>query len=330
MLASSLFAAGDKPGVLRAGAAIARESASASGVPPDWTIDRWLDRQGASAEARASFWHPLAVSIMNEKPGAASARVFVRSLREAFLSHRTSAALAIPTAGLSELLVDPAVSTIRARGGDVRFGFDVAGTIEEGGKAIGVRAKGGAVVDASSVILAVPSTNVADLLPVSHRTDVNLLKISSTAVSPILCIHLWYDHRVSPHAVLGVLGRSVQWVFRHARASGGGERLSLVISAAYEEAALTNEALVARGIEDCVAIFGEGARTPYHAVVLREKRATFSLAPEVEALRPDVRTPVQNLFLAGDWTATGLPATVEGAIRSGESAAACAVLTASQ
>jgi uncharacterized protein with NAD-binding domain and iron-sulfur cluster len=135
---------------------------------------------------------------------------------------------------------------------------------------------------------------------------------------------------VSPHAALGVLGKSVQWVFRHARANGGGERLSLVISAAYEEAALTNEALVARGIEDCVAIFGEGARTPYHAVVLREKRATFSLAPEVEALRPDVRTPVQNLFLAGDWTATGLPATVEGAIRSGESAAACAVLTASQ
>ena len=119
-------------------------------------------------------------------------------------------------------------------------------------------------------------------------------------------------------------------MFRHARANAGGERLSLVMSAAYEEAALTNEALAARGIGDCVAIFGECARSPYHAVVLREKRATFSLAPEVEALRPDVRTPVPNLFLAGDWTATGLPATVEGAIRSGESAAACVVLTGSQ
>jgi zeta-carotene desaturase len=330
VLASNLFAVGDKLGVLRAGAAIARESVSASGIPADWTIDGWLDRQGASAEARASFWHPLAVSIMNEKPGAASARVFVRSLREAFLSHRTGAALAIPRAGLSELLVHPAVSYIRARGGDVRFGVDVAETIEEGGKAVRVRSKGGAVVDASSVILAVPSTNVAGLLPVSRHTDFHLREISSTAVSPILCIHLWYDHRVSPHAVLGVLGRSVQWVFRHARANAGGERLSLVMSAAYEEAALTNEALAARGIGDCVAIFGECARSPYHAVVLREKRATFSLAPEVEALRPDVRTPVPNLFLAGDWTATGLPATVEGAIRSGESAAACVVLTGSQ
>ncbi len=330
VLVSNLFAAGDKPGVLRAGAAIARESVSASGVPPDWTIDRWLDRHGASAEARASFWHPLAISIMNEKPGAASARVFVRSLREAFLSHRTGAALAIPRAGLSELLVDPAVSYIRARGGDVRFGIDVAETIEEGGKAVRVRTKDGAVVDASSVILAVPSTHVARLLPASRHTDFHLREISSTAVSPILCIHLWYDHRVSPHAVLGVLGRSVQWVFRHARVNAAGERLSLVISAAYEETALTNEALVARGIEDCVGIFGESAQSPYHAVVIREKRATFSLSPEVEALRPDVRTPVPNLFLAGDWTATGLPATVEGAIRSGEAAAGCVARTVSQ
>ncbi|NTV40750.1 MAG: GNAT family N-acetyltransferase [Candidatus Moranbacteria bacterium] len=69
MLASTLFAAGDKPGVLRAGAAIARESASASGVPPDWTIDRRLDRHGASAEARASFWHPLAVCVDDEVVG---------------------------------------------------------------------------------------------------------------------------------------------------------------------------------------------------------------------------------------------------------------------
>ncbi len=330
VLASNLFALGDKPGVLRAGAAIARESASASGVPPDWTIDRWLDRHGASAEARASFWHPLAISIMNEKPGAASARVFVRSLREAFLSHRAGAALAIPRAGLSELLVDPAVSYIRARGGDVRFGVDVAETMEEGGKAARVRTKDGAAVDASSVILAVPSTNVARLLPASRHPDFHLREISSTAMSPILCIHLWYDHRVSPHAVLGVLGRSVQWVFRHARVNAGGERLSLVISAAYEDTALTNEALVARGIGDCVAIFGEGAQRPYHAVVIREKRATFSLSPEVEALRPGVRTPVSNLFLAGDWTATGLPATVEGAIRSGESAAGCVARTVSQ
>lgn len=330
VLASNLFAAGDKPGVLRAGAAIARESASASGVPPDWTVDRWLDRHGASAEARASFWHPLAVSIMNEKPGTASARVFVRSLREAFLSHRTGAALAVPTVGLSELLVDPAVSYIRARGGDIRFGVDVVETMEEGGKAARVRTKDGAVVDASSVILAVPSTNVADLLPASLHADVHLREISSSAVSPILCIHLWYDHRVSPHAVLGVLGRSVQWVFRHTRADGGGDRLSLVISAAHEDAGSTGETLVARGIEDCVAIFGERARSPYHAMAIREKRATFSLSPEVEALRPDVCTPVPNLFLAGDWTATGLPATVEGAIRSGETAAGRAARTLSQ
>jgi zeta-carotene desaturase len=281
-----------------------------------------------------SFWHPLAISIMNEKPEAASARVFVRSLREAFLSHRASAALAIPRVGLSELLVDPAVAFIRARGGDVRLGVDVAETTEGGGRVNGVRTRDGAVVDASSVILAVPPANAARLMPASCRAGVHLREVSSAAASPILCIHLWYAGAVSPHPVLGVLGRRVQWVFRHGRRNerGGmeGERLSLVISAAYEEAAWTNQGLVDSGVSDCVAIFGEAARSPFHAVVIREKRATVSLSPSVDALRPGVRTPVSNLFLAGDWTATGLPATVEGAIRSGESAAECVAWMGSQ
>jgi predicted NAD/FAD-dependent oxidoreductase len=201
-----------------------------------------------------------------------------------------------------------------------------------------VRTKDGVIVEASTVILAVPSAAVARLIPPSARAGLHLGAISSAAPSPILCIHLWYDRRVAPHPVVGVVGRRVQWVFRHARgggeaeASGGstgratigadaGERLALVISAAYEEAAWTNEALIASGVEDCVGVFGELARAPSHAVVIREKRATFSLSPSVEAMRPGARTPLANLFLSGDWTDTGLPATVEGAIRSGEAAA---------
>ncbi len=349
VLASDLFSAGDKLGMVRAGVAIARESAEASRVPGGWTIDRWLDRVGASPDSRMSFWHPLAISMMNEKPESASARVFVRSLREAFLLRRCGAALAVPRVGLSELLVDPAVSFIRAHGGDVRFGVDVKETLGgegahadglraparcAGGPVTGVRTQDGEVVDASSVILAVPSTAVERLMPDSCRARLHLPEMSSAAVSPILCIHLWYAHPVAPHPVVGVLGRRIHWVFRHERidpvrgARGGapgeagrGERLSLVISAAREEAGWTNEALIGAGVQDCVALFGEIARTPSHAVVIREKRATFSLSPSVESLRPGAQTPVSNLFLAGDWTATGLPATVEGAIRSGESAA---------
>jgi predicted NAD/FAD-dependent oxidoreductase len=258
---------------------------------------------------------------MNERPGAASARVFVRSLREAFLSDRASSSLAVPRAGLSALLVDPAISYIAARGGEVRLGVDVCGTVEKGGSVTGVRTRAGDVFDASSVVLAVPSGGVMGLLPASYADRFRLERISAAAVSPILCVHLWYNRNVSPHEVLGVLGRRVQWVFRHGRPEE--ERLSLVISAAHEESTWTNEQLIAAGVEDCTAIFGENARHPRHAVVIREKRATFSLTPEVEALRPGTRTSIPNMFLAGDWTATGLPATVEGAIRSGEAAAEC-------
>jgi zeta-carotene desaturase len=325
VMASDLFGIGDKFGVLRAGASLARACGTGAGVPGTWTVEQWLDRERASPEARTRFWHPLAVSIMNERPETASARVFLRSLREAFFSHPAGAALAVPRVGLSELLVNPAEAYIRARGGDVRVGADVAELLEGRSGVTGVRTRDGVVHGASSVILAGPSSAAARLMPSSCREGFHLRDISAAAASPILCIHLWYKHAVSPHAVLGVLGRKVQWVFRHARVhtagSAEGERLSLVISAGYEEAGLKNEALINAGIEDCVAIFGEVARRPYHAVVIREKRATFSLSPSVEAERPAAQTPVSNLFLAGDWTATGLPATVEGAIRSGEAAA---------
>lgn len=330
VLASGLFAGVDKLGVIRAGLAIVREPEDAGGVPPGWTIEQWLDSVGASAEARFSFWHPLAVSIMNEKPGGASARVFVRSLREAFLSSRESAALAVPKAGLSELLVDPAVAFIRSRGGVVRCGVDVAETIEQGGKAVGVRIRGGQIVEASGVILAVASLDIAPLVPASCREGAHLREISSAALSPILCVHLWYDRAVSPHAIVGVLGRKIQWVFRHSHSRGRGERLSLVVSAAHEEAGWNNDELIGAGVRDCTGVFGDAARVPYHSVVIREKRATFSLSPSVEALRPGAQTAVSNLLLAGDWTSTGLPATVEGAIRSGECAADLLLGAASQ
>jgi zeta-carotene desaturase len=319
VFASSLFAWPDRIGVARAGAALARGPADAGDVAPEWTVERWLESVRASNDARFSFWHPLAVSIMNERPEAASARVFVRSLREAFLSDRASAALAVPTTGLSELLVDPAVEFIRTHGGEVRCSIDAAETMEQEGRAVAVRTKDGEVVGASGIILSVGSGGVARLLPRSCRGEFHLREISGTPVSPILSIHLWYDRHVAPYDVVGVLGRTVQWVFRHAAADA--HRLSLVISAAHREAAWSNEKLVAAGVEDCTALFGEAARRPYHALVIREKRATLSLSPAVEAVRPGARTPVRGLFLAGDWTATGLPATVEGAIRSGETAA---------
>jgi uncharacterized protein with NAD-binding domain and iron-sulfur cluster len=120
---------------------------------------------------------------------------------------------------------------------------------------------------------------------------------------------------------LGIIGKRVQWVFNRrmiVRDGGKGGHLSAVISAARHFVGWTNERLVGAACEDLREVFGPVVGPPAHAVVIRERRATFSCTPEVDAARPGPGTPFRNLFLGGDWTATGLPATIEGAIVSGE------------
>jgi uncharacterized protein with NAD-binding domain and iron-sulfur cluster len=118
------------------------------------------------------------------------------------------------------------------------------------------------------------------------------------------------------HDLLGLLERRIHWIFRKERF------VSAVISAAYDVVDLSNEALVTLALEDLRSVYGEKVGEPYHTIVIREKRATIALHPGNEEKRPGARTSVANLFLAGDWTNTGLPATIEGAVQSGEKAAA--------
>ena len=123
---------------------------------------------------------------------------------------------------------------------------------------------------------------------------------------------------------VGVIGRRIQWLFNKRRLNnenGPGAHVSAVISAAHDFVGRTKEELVKIAVDDLRAVYPKLRETPTHAVVIREKAATYSSNPEVEALRPSQQTSVPNMFLAGDWTATGYPATIEGAILSGERAA---------
>jgi hypothetical protein len=144
---------------------------------------------------------------------------------------------------------------------------------------------------------------------------VNIEVMAPAAGSPIISIHLWFEHPFMDRDVLGLIGRRVHWIFRRER------HLSATISAAYALVGLSNEELVNITVEDLRTVFGGAVGLPVHAVVLREKRATFSATPENEGRRPGPVTAVKNLLLAGDWTDTGLPATIEGAIQSGQTCA---------
>lgn len=322
VLTSNLFPLPDKLRLLRAGLSI--QSASSDRSLANATIEQWLTALGQSAEVKQSFWEPLAIAIMNEHIANASAAVFVRALRRAFFARAMNAALVLARVGLSELFVENAIRFILDRGGDVRANADVSDIVWESGVARAVKLRNGASVPCAALILAVPHYRIEELLPIPCR-EISPA-VTTAASTPIVSIHLWFDAEFFRHEFVGLVGRRVQWVFNRTRIAGGerGNRashLSCVISAGREFVDMTNEQLIAIALEDLRSVYGATPREAVHAVVIREKRATFSCTPAVERVRPDHATGVPNLFLAGDWTNTGLPATIEGAIVSGENCA---------
>ena len=241
-------------------------------------------------------------------------RLFLDALRQAFLRHRHDAALVFPRVGLSRLFAEPAQAYVEQHGGEVRCNAGVVRVAVHEGRATEVVLKDGTLLPCPAVILSVPAERLPLLLPGAYETGFS--SMADAAASPIISIHLWMDHQWMDHQwmgreALGLIGRRIQWVFRRER------HLSLVISAAYEFVDLSNEELTAIAVEDLRSVFGKAVQDPSHAVVIRERKATFAVSPGNERTRPGPATGVANLFLAGDWTDTGLPATIEGAILSG-------------
>lgn len=328
ILRSDLFGVANRVRLLRAGLELLRAGVLSRPGVGSITVARWLAGAGQNRETARSFWEPLAIAIMNEHCSAASAEVFVRSLRKAFLDDWHSSAFAVPQVGLSRLFAEPAIAYIRDRGGRVVLGRGVERVLEDRGAAAGVRLDDGSEVEGRAVILALPPYRLREVLP-DHA---GLLSYVSGAeqilFSPILSVHLWFaEDFMGGEDIVGIIGRRLQWVFNRRSLSppsdGNSRKLAggyicAVISAAQEFIGMRSGDLVALALEDLRTVYGGGLPGPESSLVVREKRATFSPSPATEALRPGQRTPLPGLFLAGDWTATGYPATIEGAIVSAE------------
>jgi squalene-associated FAD-dependent desaturase len=314
----------DRCRMLYAGLVMPRSGSVKEKSLEDLTVEEWLDSCRQTAACKATFWEPLAVSIMNERIATASARTFVRAVREAFLGHWRNASLALPRVGLSELYVEGAREFIQRHGGTVLCSSDVTEVLFDGTAVTGVRLRDGSSVACDALVLSVPPARLPDLLPAPLRDQPEFSAMQSVPPSPIVSIHLWFEQDFMEQEFVGLLGRRVQWVFNKRKMMGASRRdghVSLVISAAHQFVGLSNEELIRIALEDLQSVYPFITAEPLRAVVIREKRATFSSTPAVERLRPSQRTSVPNLFLAGDWTDTGYPATIEGAVLSGERAA---------
>ncbi len=279
---------------------------------PATTVGDRIPPHGALYER---LLHPLLLAALNTDPQAASARLAAGLIRETLGKGGAACRPVVATGGLGGALVDPALAHLARRGIRCRFGASLKAVETAGSRATALLFAGERVPlgGQDSVVLAVPPRVAAALLPDLRVPD---------EFRAILNVHFRTEtDPPSVAAILGILGGTSEWLF----AFPG--RLSVTISAADRLMDCPREEL-ARTVWDEVAALTGGARPMPPWQVVRERRATIAATPEQEARRPSARTPLTNLALAGDWTDTGLPATIEGAVRSGERAAHLALARA--
>jgi hydroxysqualene dehydroxylase len=283
------------------------------------TVESWLIRNGQTPRIREMLWDPLALAALNQPPTRAAAPVFVRVLAEMFGRDPNGAAIALPAVPLTDMYAEPARAYIEARGGTVRTGAPASVRID-GDAVAGVEVEGDAW-SVPHVVSAVPWFSLGDLFVDTPPALADVLnRANAMAAAPIVTVNLWFDRPIIEERFIGLPGRTLQWAFAH------GLRMSLVSSGADAILRQTNIELVSTAHHELLDAMPDcRAAKLTHAMVVREPRATFSLAPG-QPSRPSTRTPIRGLVLAGDWIDTGLPATIESAIRSGHRAAdACTI-----
>lgn len=271
--------------------------------------DTVTDVVGVDGQLFRRFWEPMAVAVLNATAEEGAARLLWPVLRDTFGQGGHACRPLIAARGLSAAFVDPALAFLAARGGEVRFNDRLRAVAWQDGRAATLHFTDGDIaMDADdAVVVAVPPAVARELLP-----DVSVPEGSRAIVNG----HFRLPVAGKETSFLGLIGGLAQWVFVR------GDIASVTVSAA--------DAAVDRPSEDLAAeMWPEVARAldlgpiplPIHRIV-KEKRATFAQIPGNLRRRPGAKTAWPNVFLAGDWTATGLPATIEGAIRSGGTAAA--------
>jgi squalene-associated FAD-dependent desaturase len=250
---------------------------------------------------------PLLLAALNVDPPGGSAGLAGAVVRETLLAGGQACRPLIAREGLSAVLVEPAIKLLQGKGADIRFGQELRGFGSAADRVSELKFGEQAISLAPSdvVVLAVPPRPAASLLPG--------LKTPSK-FRAIVNAHFRFEPPKDLPPILGVVGGLVEWLFTFP------QRLSITISGADRLVDMPREELAQAIWRDICQAAGISAELPPWQIV-RERRATFEATPEQNALRPGAVTAFKNLFLAGDWTDTGLPATIEGSVRSGDRAA---------
>ncbi len=320
-LGAKMLSAPDKIAISRAMAVMSR------GLPEDSGEDflSWLRRHKQTEQAIERFWKTVLVSALNEDLDRISVRYATQVFRESFMKSAVAGRMGLPSIPLSDLYGN-AIEYIRTRGGEVLLRSSVT--------AIGPKQDRVGVLTGSGeqqfdfVVLAAAFQNVASLLPSDNSANPIKEQLAHFEPSSITGIHLWFDREITPlpHAVL--LDRTIQWMFHKSKFhedrenDGQGSYVELVVSASKSLVQKSREEILELATRELAEFFLAVREAKLvKATVIKEIYATYAILPGLDKYRPEAKTQWLQIFLAGDWTATGWPATMEGAVRSGYMAA---------
>lgn len=286
----------------------------------DLTVEEWLGKMNQSDRLKKCFWYPLAIAIMNESLDLASAEVFVRTMRIGVFDAKGPSNIVTPMRGLSDVFVNPAVTYISNHGGRIDCNKRVTEIIHDQRTVRGVLLHGDGEVAGDAFILTGQPVHMKTMYEAAglHFQD-------DASYVPIITCNIWFDKDVDIPPRTGMIDKKFHWVFKKdplfADSDGHGY-VSLVMSGAREHVNMDAEELMKLALEELRSCFPSlrDATVQYYRII-KERRATVSITPEIQKKRPDNGTGFSNLFIAGDWTQTYLPATIEGAIMSGFKAA---------
>jgi len=287
-------------------------------------VEQWLSSLGQRESLRRNFWDLLCIAAMNEDPQITSALLFHRVLRLALFNSPLDSRLGIPRTGLSDCYTEAAARAITDRGGSVELRRDVRALLVSNSECHGVRLADGTTIEAQTVLSAVPWYVLPGLLPEDTvSSEPFFSRILNLRPAPIISLYFWFDRPVTGLEFVGLRGTTIQWLFNKGKILGNGENyVSLVLSGAHDHVARSKEDLRETALRELRTLLPSMHDAKLvHSLVIKERFATFSPCVGVDALRPAAVTPVRGLYLAGDWTATSLPATIEGAVQSGYTAA---------
>jgi squalene-associated FAD-dependent desaturase len=309
---------GDRLGIIRAMTRLMRRPIDDDDPQ---TVGAWLADQGQSPAAIERFWGPVLISALGESLERASLKYARKVFVDGFLAHRNAYEIDVPTVALGEMYGPRLIDSLQKAGVDVQLGSTVEAVTAAADGGLHLRFADGETARFDAVVVALPWRRAADLLGEFHEAWPAIDAWRAFGSAPISGVHLWFDRPLTelPHAVL--VGTLAQWLFVRGAAGDGTTYHQVVVSASHDLATMDQQAVVDRITAELDEVFpaARGAKLVRWKIVT-EREAVFSVRPGLDRVRPAQATPIPGLFLAGDWTATGWPATMESAVRSGYAA----------